>query len=385
MNTKIRSLFFLLIVFLLAANNSSAQEDILFRRHIINSGVNGLFYGGAIDVIAELEGGAAAGVPLITAGGSMLLPLLTNRKKEIDYDALVLNNHGKTIGWGQGFALATLVAGDKAWKGVKEEDSTSNNYKYTVGFGALSSIGLGILGYSLARNNEWSEGQVELYRLYGWIMPYTGFSLMASFTDEPRLYGASVLLFGAGGYLLADRVNTWHEYSRGDMRATQVLTALNFGLGWGIFADLIDEEEWEDAQTPYWLIPAAGALSGTLIGHFWLKNKNLTPQQGMLTVYATSGGAILGLGIAAITKSENITPYYLIPYATGLAAFATTVELLGRKNASQAFLTSKKKNNFNLTFMPQNLFLNNMIQKNNNLVNYRGSGMQPLFVASLKF
>lgn len=385
MNTKIHLLGILLIVFLVTVQNSSAQDDILFRRHIINSGVNGLFYGGAIDIIAELEGGAAVGVPLITAGGSMLLPLLTNRKREIDYDALVLNNHGKTAGWMHGFALATLVGGDNAWKGSNEDDSTSNNYKYTVGFGALSSIGLGILGYQLARNNDWSEGQVELYRLYGWIMPYTGFSLMASFSDEPRLYGASVLLFGAGGYLLADRVNNWYEYTRGDMRATQVLSTLNFGLGWGIFADVIENEEFEDAQTPYWLIPAAGALSGTLIGHFWLKNKNLTPQQGMLTVYAASGGAILGIGIAAITKSENITPYYLIPYATGLAAFATTVELLGRKNNSQVLLTPKKKNNFNFTLMPQNLFLNNVIQKSSHPGSFRASGMQPLFVASLKF
>ena len=60
MNNKIHSLFILLLIFFLVVNNSSAQEEILFRRHIINSGVNGLFYGGAIDVIAELEGGAAA-------------------------------------------------------------------------------------------------------------------------------------------------------------------------------------------------------------------------------------------------------------------------------------------------------------------------------------
>lgn len=385
MNNKIHSLFILLLIFFLAVNNSSAQEEILFRRHIVNSGVNGLFYGGAIDVIAELEGGAAAGVPLITAGASMLLPLITNREREIDYDALVLNNHGKTIGWEHGFALASLVAGENAWKGTAEEDSNSNNYKYTVGFGALSSIGLGILGYNLARNNDWSEGQVELYRLYGWIMPYTGFSLMASFSDEPRLYGASVLLFGAGGYLLADRVNNWYEYTRGDMRATQVLTALNFGLGWGIFAELVDEEEWEDAQSPYWLIPAAGALSGTLAGHFWLKNKNLTPRQGMLTVYAASGGAILGLGVALITNSENVTPYYLIPYATSLTAYAVTVELLGRKNKSQVFLPEKKNNNFNFSFMPQSLFLNNFIQKSGHLGNYGTLRMQPLFTASLKF
>jgi len=378
MKNKINSFIIFLIVFFLATYNSSAQEEILFRRHIINSGVNGLFYGGAIDIIAELDEGAAAGVPLITAGGSMLLPLITNRKREIDYDALVLNNHGKSIGWVHGAALATLVGGEKAWV-----SDASNNYKYSVGLAALTSIGMGILGNSLARNNDWTEGQVELYRLYGWVMPLTGFSIMASFTEEPRLFGASALVFGAGGYLLADRVNNWHEYTRGDMRATQVLTVLNMGLGWGIFADCVDN--MDEFNNPYWLIPAAGALGGTLAGHLWLKNKSLTPRQGMLTVYAASGGAILGIGIAAITESENITPYYLIPYATGLAAYAVTVELLGRNNNSQSFLPLNKKNNFNFTLMPQSLLMNNLVQNNDHFVNHGPLGMQPLFVASLKF
>jgi hypothetical protein len=378
MKNKINSFFILLIIFALAVNNSSAQDDILFRRHIINSGWNGLFYGGAIDVIAELDGGAAVGVPVITAGVSMLIPLLANREKSIDYDALVMNMHGKSIGWVDGFSLATLVGGEKAW-----ESDSSNNYKYTVGFGAISSIGMGILGNHLARNNEWTEGQVELYRLYGWVGPLTGFCITASFSDEPRLYGASTLLLGAGGYLLANQVNNWHEYSRGDMRATQMLTALNTGLGFGIFADCT--EDLEEVNNPYWLIPAAGALTGTFAGHLWLKNKNLSPRQGMLTVYAASGGVILGLGIALLTEAENITPYYLIPYATGLAAFATTVELLGRKNSSQAILNFNRNDNFNFTLMPQNLLMNNILQNRFHSGNTRLLGPQPLFVASLKF
>lgn len=378
MKKKIGPFFILSIIFILATVNSSAQDEILFRRHIINSGWNGLFYGGAIDVIAELDGGAAVGVPVITAGASMLIPLLANREKSIDYDALVMNMHGKSIGWVDGLSLATLVGGEKAW-----ESDGSNNYKYTVGFGALSSIGMGILGNHLARNNDWTEGQVELYRLYGWVGPLTGYCILASFSEELRLYAASALVFGAGGYLLADRINNWYDYTRGDVRATQMLTALNTGLGVGILADCVDD--MEEVNNPYWLIPAAGALTGSFAGHFWLKNKNLTPRQGMLSVYAASGGALIGLGIALITESENITPYYLIPYATGLAAFATTVELLGRKNSSQALLNYDRKNNFNFTLMPQNLLMNNILQNRGYFGNSRLLGPQPLFVASLKF
>lgn len=380
MNIRNVFLSILLITFFLAAQDTGAQDEILFRRHIINSGWNGLLYGTSIVIIAEIDGAAATGIPVITAGTSMLLPLLTNPDRSIDYDALVLSGHGKNIGWGHGIALATLIGGEKAFWGG---GNNSNNYKFTVGAGALSSIGMGILGNSLAKNNDWAEGRVELYRLYGWMMPFTGLSIMASFSDEPRLYGASFLLFGAGGYLLADKVNNWNEYTRGEMRATQVLTTLNLGLGFGIFAELVDD--MEEINGPQWLIPAAGALAGTLVGHMWLKNTNLTPQQGMWTVYAAGGGAVLGLGIALLTESENITPYYLIPYATGLGAYALTVEQFQKKNNSKDFLSVNKKNNFNITFMPQNLFLNNIIQEKGYMLNGKPFGPQPLFAASVRF
>ncbi len=378
MNIRNSLLSILLITFFLTAQETTAQDEILFRKYIINSGWNGLFYGVAIDVIAEIDGAAVAGIPVITAGTAILVPLLTNRDRSIDYDALVLSGHGKNIGWAHGMALATLIGGEKAFGG-----DNSNYYKFTVGLGALSSVGLGILGNSLAQNNDWTEGRVELYRHYGWVMPLTGLSIMATFSDEPRLYGASVLLFGAGGYLLADKVNNWNEYTRGEMRATQTLTLLNLGLGFGIFADLVDD--MEHIHDPHWLIPSAGALAGTLAGHFWLRNTKLTPRQGMWTAYAAGGGAVLGLGIALLTESDRITPYYLIPYATGLGAYALTVEHFRKKNISEEFLSLNKRNTFNITFMPQNIFLNNIIQEKGYMVNGKPFGPQPIFTASLRF
>lgn len=380
----------LLIILSFSIQNSNCQEeDLLYRRHVLNTTFNGLLYGVAIDVIAELDGAAAAGVPIITAGGGLLIPLIKS-DKSIDYDALVMGNHGRSIGWVQGVGLAALIGGEKAFWGPDSEDTTSNNYKYTIGVGALTSLGMGILGGSLAKNNEWTEGQVELYRQYGWLGSFTGFSLAAAFSDEPRVYGASTLALGLGGYLVANGVNNWNEFTRGEMRATQVLSLLNLGLGIGIFADLeeetVDEDESDDIQNINWLIPAAGAIGGTIAGHFWTRNTNLTPRQGMLTAYAGGGGALLGLGIALITNSDNVTPYYLIPYATGMAAYAYTLEHLRRKNAtsSSSFLHGSKKNNFSFALMPQSLIINNRIMSNS-YVPGRTPRMQPLFAASVRF
>jgi hypothetical protein len=381
--------FTLLIVFIfLMVQNSFSQDDILFRRYLISSGVTGMYYGIAFDLIFDVGDAAAAGLPIITAGASVLVPLLSNPDKKIDYDALVLKGHGKTIGWAHGFALATLIGGEDAWDSdddpFTEEVEGGGNYKLTVALGALSSIGLGILGNSLARNNDWSEGRVELYRHYGWVMPFAGICLAGSVSEEARLFGAADLLFGAGGYLIADKVNNWNEFTRGDVRSMQVLTVLNTGLGFGIMADKNDDIDSEFNRAD-WLLPAVGALAGTFIGQSWLRNARLTPQQGLLTGYAAAGGAVIGLGIALMTESSEATPYYLIPYVTGLGAYAYTVERLRKRNSTQASLPEKNKNSFNLSLMPQNLFLNSRIQDKGYMVNGRLVGLQPVFAASLSF
>jgi hypothetical protein len=367
--------FFVLIIMLgLIVKSSKAQDEILFRKHVVNSGINGLFYGVALDIIAELNHGAAAGVPVISAGVSAIIPLLANSSKTISYNSLVLSNHGKAIGWAHGFALATLAGGKNAWSG--------SNYKLSVGLGAATSIGLGILGNSLGKNSGWTDGQVSLYRHYGWIMPFTGISVMAAVSNEPRLYGASVLVFGAAGYFIADKVYKWNQYTRGDIRATQVLSLLNGGLGYGIMVDRVGSNDVTRADL---LFPALGLLSGTVASHFWLKNTNLTPKQGTMTSYAATGGAILGLGIALLTESDKPTPYYLIPYVTGLGAYAYAVEKFRRKNEMQGLLPKSGSGQWEFAIMPQNLFLNKKMNDNGLLINGNPARMQPLIAASLTF
>ena len=112
---------------------------------------------------------------------------------------------------------------------------------------------------------------------------------------------------------------------------------------------------------------------------------NLTPKQGLQTAYATTGGAILGFGFALLTGSDNITPYYVIPYITGLGAYTIVVESMRMKNKTQGFIPKHQKNNWEIAFMPQNMFLNSKISNNGYLLNGRITGMQPLFAASLRF
>ncbi|MCE5345635.1 MAG: hypothetical protein LLG13_04995 [Bacteroidales bacterium] len=370
-----------ILFFSFAAQNIFSQsDDVLFRKYLVSSGWNGLLYGGAIDVIGEVDGAAAAGIPIITAGVSVLLPLITNASRTITPNQLMLSSHGKTLGWVHGFAISTLILGEDAWN----DDNGNGYYKLTTGLGALSSIGLGMLGSSLGKNKNWSEGRTAMYRHYGWLMPFTGFSIAAAFSDDARVFGGSILLFGAGGYLIADAVNNIHEYTRGEVRATRVLTVLNGGLGYGILSDIQSGDEFNRTD---WLIPAAGVLSGTLAGHLWLKNTNLTSQQGLMTAYASTGGAILGLGVAMLIDSEELTPWYLIPYATAMSAYAFTVEHFKKVNLNMGYLPGKddKKSNWDIAIMPQNLFINSKIQNTNYPVGCRFSKIQPVVAATVTF
>lgn len=374
MGRSIKVSFVLMIILATLMQNLKAQDEILFRRHLINSGINGFFYGLALDYIVDAEGGAAAGIPIIVAGTSVLVPVLSNSTKTISPNSLILSSHGKFVGWAHGFALATLIGGENAWE--------SPNDKLTIALGAVTSISLGIVGNKLGKTKDWTEGQASMYRLYGWTMPLTGALVMGSFADSPRAVAAGDLLFAAGGYLLADRVYKKYPYTRGDARAIQVFTLLNGGLGFGIFADL---ESRSSASQAALLIPAAGVLAGSVTGQLWLKNINMTPKQGLNTTYATTGGAIFGLGIALLMTSDEITPYYVIPYLTGLGAYAAMVETIRQKNKTSGFIKDNKKSNWDLALMPQNIVVNNRISGKGFMVNGRLTGMQPLFAASLRF
>ena len=359
-------------------NIFSQSDDIQFRRHLVVSGWNGLFYGFAFDYVFGINGTAAAGLPVISAGTCVLVPLLTNSSKSINFNQLLLSSHGQTLGWAHGFALGAIINGNDAF-------SSDNKAKFTVGLGAVTSIGLGILGNSLGKNKNWSEGRVALYRHYGWVMPFTGLCVSAAFSDNARFFGASDLVFAAGGYLLADQVNKWHEFTRGEIRSTQALSLMNGALGLCIFADTQTDNAVGDFNRKGWLLPAVGTLAGTAAGHLWLKDANLTTSQGITTIYAATGGAIIGIGIDLIASSDNFTLNYLIPYATGMGAFTYAVVKLRNKNAGQAFLPLDKKRNWDFAFMPQNLFLNNKIAEKGFTLNGKQVAMQPLFSASFTF
>ncbi|MCK7540579.1 MAG: hypothetical protein MZV63_61655 [Marinilabiliales bacterium] len=176
MKNKIITLFLAVILLLVSVWSVSAQnqDDILFRRRVVSSGVNSLFYGAALVAIVEPESDAAvAGIPIIAAGIGALVPVLTNERYPITVNQQTLTSHGQLVGWAHGFGLSALIMGDNLADG--------DNYKIAIGLGAATSIGMGLLGKSFGKNKPWSEGQASMFAFWGGIGPLTTALAVGSF------------------------------------------------------------------------------------------------------------------------------------------------------------------------------------------------------------
>lgn len=389
MKNRIITVSLVVVLLLVSVWSVSAQgqDDLLFRRRVVSSTFNSLLYGGALVAIIEPESGAAAaGIPIIAGGIGALVPVLTNENWPVTANQLTLTTHGQLVGWAHGFGLSALILGDGLFDDESEEaEGIGTDAKIAIGLGALTSIGMGIAGKSLGKKMDWSEGQASMLALWGGIGPAATALAVGSFAEDPRIFGASILVGGAGGYLIGNAVNKSDSYTRGDVRAITALTTMNGILGLFVASDIIEDDVEENLGQWALLVPAAGMVSGALIGQAWLKNADLTPRQGMTTIWSASGGALLGLGVALLVDSESMTPWYAIPYATSLGAYAFSVEMMKKKNAGMATGFDKKKSNWNFSFMPQNYFLNEKISSSGFKVNGQKMRMQPLFAASVTF
>jgi hypothetical protein len=317
-------------------------ERSTYTKYLISSGTYGFFYGLAADYIFGIDGAAASGFPLVVAGASSIIPVFAIKNRKVSTNSLLLSLHGKSIGAFQGTMLGLLIGGNEVNK---------NLGKLTLGIATVSSIALGRLGYSFGRNKPWTDGRVTLYKHYGWLMPFEGMAIVAAIKSEDvRVYAATSLAFGTGGYFVADKVANNNDYSRGDVIGIQTLSLLNTGLGFGIMS----EGDFKPAKL---LIPAAGAIGGTIVSQLWLKSTRFTYQQGRNLALAASGGALIGEGVALILNTDSGTPYYLIPYVTGMISYSLLVERYRTKNQ---FVSSDsvKPVRWHFNFMPQNILIN---------------------------
>lgn len=321
------------------------------RKFYLNNGLYGLGYGITSIFLFELEGAAAAALPILSLGISMVYPAINKKKyKKIDYSTIMMTRHGKFIGLLDGAALGFLLYGD-----ISEDSKKGKAFAATM---IASSVALGEVGFHVGKKKKFPEGKVATYKYYSLLVPFLTFSgLVVGNIDDPRVYGASVLAAGAASYWYAGKVYNKYKFTRGDMLATSSFGLLSTGLGFGISPM---EEPW------HFIFPAITAIGGTYAGHRIFKKTKLSSKQGLNTNYATLVGSAVGFLVALFIPSDSHHVILLLPVATGTAAWA----VYASKYKKEQFLSSrkdqKKWTDMSFSFTPQNYFINKQLGKPGN-------------------
>jgi hypothetical protein len=346
------------------------------RDRAINIGY-GILYGVSFSAIADIENAAAFGIPLITGGLMALGPIMNPQKYEnIDRSVLRASNTGKTLGFGYGAAAGLMFGGEG-----------ENSWKWALGMGTLGSIALGEIGFQTQKNKRYSEGHIEMLRLYGLIGPWlAGGTLGALRVGNPHVFGAAFLAGGIGGLIVGNKVSQKYPYTRGDVDNISTLTVVSTGIGLAVMSEVIREG---DIGTGALLIPMAGTVLGTWLGQRSVKGVYLTNKQGSTILYSSGGASLLGLGILAIAESQNPTVWIAVPSLLGLGAQQILFQKFRQenfeKNSLSGSLGRNKKIDFTVKITPENYFVNKQMMGRTNIPGLNPNPTQPLVNFKLAF
>lgn len=332
----------------------SIQDDFEWRnRDRFLNAMYGIYYGTSLMVMTDAGGGAAAGIPLITGGIALLGPAINPKRYDgITQSTIRASHSGKFLGLGYGAAL-----------GLALTPANGDSPDLILGLSSLGSLVLGEVAFQTQKKYKTPDGKIELMRHYGVLTPLVGLSLYGATTDgqSSNLAGLSLLGGGVAGLLIANKAYGNYDYSRGDVSAVTSLSLIATGLG---FSFVINALENENGSRGLFLVPAASAIAGTLIAQRRVKGLYLTRKQGSTISLATSGAALIGFGLMAITETESPTAIIAVPTVLSLIVHQSLFSKYKRESlmkTMKADLGKKKKSELAFRVMPENYLLNRQL------------------------
>lgn len=332
-----------------AAQPTEPVDFELRTRDRLLNGLYGAYYGASIVAIGEIDNEAAIGIPLIMAGLWQLGPVMNPKKYDnIRLSTIRAGNTGKLLGLGYGLALGLAIGGDS--------DETG---KLALALSTIGSISLGELAFQKSKKKEYSEGYIEMMRLYGFLGPaVTGLGVASFNVDQPNLIGAALLGGGIGGLLIGSKQAKKYDYSSGDVDAISSLTWITTGIGMTIAAESVVNN---NENYGLLLIPASTAILGTMWGQRSVRNVHLTKKQGSAISLSSGGAALIGLGIVAMIGTDSPAVAIGVPSAAALLTHQLVFANYRSKNLGNLKLgrmNQKNRPQLSLRVMPENLMIN---------------------------
>jgi hypothetical protein len=348
------------------------------------NGFYGLYYGISLVVLADIDGPAAGGIPIITSGLWMLGPAIRPHKYENATSAtLRAGNSGRMLGLGYGAALALAIGGNS--------DNTNN---LTLGLSSIGSMALGEIAFNRQKKKNWSMGHIDLVRHYNFLGAWTSLAILgATETDNANLIGASLLAGGVSGWLIGNKAAKKYDYTRGDVDAINSLTLITTGLGLAAVAETLsnnnnNNNNSNNTVNALILIPAASSIAGTLLSQRAVKGAHLTDRQGIILNWSTIGTALVGIGGVAISGTDSPAAYIGIPSALALVTHQILFHKFKMKNIENSFRGSiNKKLNYKLSFRatPENYFINKMMRESQSMMSSSIRQQNPLATLKITF
>jgi hypothetical protein len=356
-------------------NREGDQEYEWRTRDRAANAFYGIVYGSSLVAAFEIDGAAAAGIPLIMGGAWLLGPVINKKKYDgISTTTIRASNTGKLFGLGYGAALGMAIEGD-------DPDGRLTPFIATV-----SSITLGEVGFHLQKKKNLSAGHVEMLRHYLLLGPWTALAANVALTNEQSTTAIGLTLVGGGvaGILVGDKQAKRYDYTRGDVDAMSSFSLLTTAMGFAVVIELIDNDV-DDALV---LIPAASTIAGTIIGQKMVRGVHLSNKQGSLVNLTAAGSALIGLGILAIAEAESPTAYFAVPGVLGLIGHQVAFSSFKKENLLKSTQGSlRKRNDFRLSFnvTPENYFINQKIDGTERSRRFTSSVSNPIVSLKLKF
>lgn len=339
----------------------------LRNRDRLNSAGFGVYYGLAFSYGLGLGTSATTGVSILS-GGAMLLGPAINPKRfdQMTQASVEALSGGRFMGLGLGAALGLGIIG------IKE-----NGAKIILPLSALASIGLGEAALWKQKTRKWTSGEIRLMNHYGFLLPFSTASFMAAIeVNEAESYGFGLFGSGVAGLLIGKQIGKLYPFTGGDVDAISSLSWISAGIGLTFAAATIESTNNNQFSI---LVPATTSIAGTLIGQRLVKGAKLTDRQGNVLILASSGAALMGLGISILAEFDSPTPVFAISSFLPLLTHQILFHKFAKKNKVAVSENRKPngKTDFYWSFNPESYFINKGLKN--------GFGAAPMVKLKLRF
>jgi hypothetical protein len=275
------------------------------------------------------------GVELIVGGLGFFVPYLLTQHSPMSDGQASLALGGAFLGYGHG-ALIDLLA------------TNGNPGSEVALLGTFVSISETVIGYSVARATNMSEGKADMIRyggLFGAVQG-AGIGILIDPNPSGSLISGMTLLGSIGGYAAGALLANDAIYTRGN--ASTVLTAGLFGtyllplLYGSVIATapnffFSNNTSGSSFERQFAFAAMAGNAGGIVLAHALMKSRHFSTSEGNYVILGTTAGFLVGEGLGLIITSNSsfsstssvwtITAPIIIGTAAG---FAFMLAILGK-------------------------------------------------------